>query len=161
MAIELSQEWYSLPKVKDILEVYTLSQNQKDLMTPVIINSANIAGLRRSFLELFKKTGVLFSPLSFRYSYSISVAGKREYTIIPKYYIEKDINMMLDKYKIVTHLDRLVPSNSKKELDVLDKLSYFDGDGNSTYHKLIKTTIEFDRFIGWEFKELFPDKPIL
>jgi len=158
--LNISDEWSNLPIVNKHLKD-SLSKNQRDLMTPIVINSNNIDGFRRAFVELFKQTGLLFSPLSFRYSYSFNVSGKRNVTIVPKYYLEKDINIMLSKYKIVTHVAQLVPTGADWEVQALEAVKFFEGDGASTYHKLIKTRVGTDEFIGWECKELFQDKPVL
>jgi hypothetical protein len=159
-SLKLSREWAEHPLVADKL-VDTLSNNQKDVMTPIIINSNNIDGIRKSFVELFRKTNLLFSPLTFRYSYSFNISGRRNITVVPLYYLEKDINSLLNDYKIVTHIDHLVPTGSKWEEEAYENIKFFSSlECEKAIHKLVKVKDSEGLYHGWECKELFKDKPV-
>jgi len=158
--LKISGEWAKHPLVAARL-VDTLSSKQKDVMTPVIINSSNIEGVRKSFVQLFRDTNKIFTPLSFRYSYSFNINGKRNVTIMPLYYLEKDINILLNDYKIVTHIDHLVPQYTDWEEEVYEAIKYFSNpNADKIYNKLISVRDSEKVYHGWECKELFPDKPV-
>ena len=158
--ITLTDDWSLHPKVMEHTPPL-LSQNQKDLLTPILINSSSIEGIRRSFLELFRKTNSLFSPLSFRYSYSFNVSGKRNITVVPKYYLEKDLNMMLNDYKIVTQISHIIPEGKDWEEEAYEHIKYFSGTAAQTAFKLVKTHCDDGTYRGYECKEIFKDKPVV
>lgn len=159
--MSLTKEWLEAPKVVEFLEsLGEVSDNQRKLLTPVIINSNNIDAIRRSFLELYRKTGKAFSPLSFRYSFAIDVKGGKNVTIVPFYYLEKDVEMMLSKYKIVTHLGAIKPMGTDWEQAVYAKLKYFHVPCEEAVSKLITTKVD-GKYAGWEFKEIFKDSEVL
>jgi len=154
----LSDKWSEHPKVAEQF-LDGMSQNQKDLLTPILISSSNIDGIRRAFLEFYSKTNSLLTPLSFRYSFSVSLSGKRSVTIIPKYHLERDLNKLLDDYKILTKIDHIVPTGAAWEEETYQLLKYFKLPCQKAVHKLITT--EYDGlYYGYEFKEIFKDKPV-
>ncbi len=158
--LKISEEWAKHPLVAEHL-VDTLSNNQKDVMTPVLINSSNIDGIRKSFVQLFRTTNKLFTPLSFRYSYSVNISGRRNVTIMPLYYLEKDINILLNDYKIVTHIDHLVPQYADWEEEVYESIKFFNSlECDKAVHKLVKVQDSEGIYHGWECKEMFKDKPV-
>jgi hypothetical protein len=158
--LKLSDEWKKHPLVLENIPE-GLSKNQRDMLTPVVINSNNVEGLRTGFLELFRKTNILFSPLTFRYSYAFNISGRRNVSAVPLYYLEKDINEMLSKYKIVTHINHLVPTGDSWEEEAYKNIKYFhDLSCEKAAHKLIKVKDSDSLFHGWECKELFKDKPV-
>jgi hypothetical protein len=157
--IKISDDWAKHPVVEEILSEYTLKKSQRDLLTPVLISSANIDAIRRSFVEFYRKTGLLTSPLSFRYSYSVSLKNKRGVTIIPKVYLERDLTRLLQDYKIVTNTDMIVPTGADWEIQTYEFMSYFELPCKAASHKLVKTRVG-GVYVGYEFKEVFKDKEI-
>lgn len=158
--LQIDTDWANHPLVAENL-VDILSTKQKALLTPVLINSNNVDGIRKSFVELYRKTNSLFSPLTFRYSFGVNISKKRNVTIVPLYYLEKDVNMMLNDYKIITHVEHIKPTGASWEEEVYAKLKYFAFDDcEKAVHKLIKTKDKNGIYRGWECEEMFKDNPV-
>jgi hypothetical protein len=132
------------------------TQKQKDILTPVILNADTTDTIRKTYAQIFKQTGAIFSPLIFRYSFAIRTkAGKKNVAIVPLYYLEKDLNIALKDYKIVTHVGHIVFDDSLEWLKEADnKVKFFQGNCEDVFDKLILTKIG-STCHGWEVKEKF------
>ena len=157
--LKLSRLWAKHPVVSGHL-VDTLSENQKDVMTPVIIDAKRFEVIQRSFLDMYRIKGTIYSPQTFRYSYAINAGGQKNVSIVPLYYLEKDLNMLHEKFGILTNISGIVPSGESWEEAVYDKLEYYSGNCEETAHKLIKVRDSTGAYRGWSVKEIFKDKVV-
>lgn len=157
--IKISRLWAKRPEVAGNL-VDTLSQNQKDVMTPVLITSKSFEVIQRSFLEMYRIKGTIYSPQTFRYSFALNAGGKRNVSVVPLYYLEKDLNMLVDKFNIITNTATIAPSGDAWEDAVYDNISFYSGSCEETAHKLIKVLDSTGAYRGWEVKEIFKDKAV-
>ena len=136
-----------------------LSTAQRALMTPVFVNSTTLEILKDAYLQLFKQSGVIYTPSAFRYSYSFRVADKN-IMATTKYHLEKDFNLMKDRYNIVIHAETLKLSGAKWERAAYDQLRWFEGTAAQAVNKLITCKGKDAKYYGWYFKEVFPDNPV-
>ena len=158
--ITLDSSWINYPTIKVKHDSYTqkLSAKQLKLLTPVFINSTTLEILKDAYLQLFRKSGTIYTPNAFRYSYSFKVKGKN-IMATTLYHLEKDFNLMKDRYGILVHLETLKLTGASWEAVAYSELNWFDLDCEKAQHKLIKTKSE-ETYLGWFFKELFPDREV-
>ena len=159
--IILDSGWSEVEPIQEFLTEHFLntSKNQRDLLTPIFINSTTLEILKDAYTQLFKQTGNLYTPLAFRYSYAFRVQNKNVMATT-KYHLEKDFNLMLNKYKIVTHTETLKLTGAKWEREAYEQLKWFTGDAVQAVNKLITCKGKDNTYLGWYFKELFPDNPV-
>jgi len=131
------------------------TEKQKKLLTPVVLTSDTITDIRNTYAQIFRATGEIFSSLILRYSYAIKIKNARKnITIVSLYYLEKDLNIALKDYKIVTHVQHIKNDDSKLIKEALSKVKRFELNCEDAYDKLIVTKINGKCF-GWEVKEKF------
>ena len=136
-----------------------LSASQRSLLTPVFINSTTLEILKDAYMKLFRQSGVLYTPSAFRYSYSFRVADKNVMATT-KYHLEKDFNLMKDRYNILVHTETLKLSGAKWEREAYKLLKWFEGTAAQAADKLITCKGKDQKYYGWYFKEVFPDNPV-
>ena len=108
---------------------------------------------------MFKKSGSFFSPGGLRYSYAFRVKGKN-IIACSKYYLEKDFNLMRDKFGIDIHLESLKLTGAAWEEAAYEQLKWFKGNAAQATDKLITCKGKNGSYYGWYYKEIYPDNPV-
>lgn len=159
--IILDSTWGEVEEVQEFITSNFLntSKKQRDLLTPIFVNSTTLEILKDAYTQLFKQVGHLYTPSAFRYSYSFRVQNKN-IMATSKYHLEKDFNLMLSKYKIVTHTETLKLTGAKWEREAYKKLLWFKGDASQAVNQLITCKSKDGSYLGWHFKEIFSDNPV-
>ena len=157
----MDKSWSEEPKIVEKLEELgtVLSPAQRKLLTPVFINSTTLEILKDGYTQLFKQSGTLYTPSAFRYSYSFRVKGKNVMATT-KYHLEKDFNLMKDRYNILVHTETLQLTGAAWEREAYDLLKWFGGTAEQAVDKLITCKGKDGRYYGWHYKEVFPDNPV-
>lgn len=156
----LHESWSDVPQVITRLEEVgaVLSTAQKKLQTPILVNSTTLEILKDAYMQLFKRSGTLYTPSAFRYSYSFRVKGKN-IMATSKFHLERDFNMMKTKYNIDVHHATLQLTGTAWEREAYKNLKWISGNCKQTAFKLIKTKGADGLYYGWEFPEVFSDRP--
>ena len=146
--------WYDINPHKEKLETYDLTEKEKKILTPVILNSSFLIEAKPFYLELAKKQRLNIMPGFLLRQFSLNYK-KRFLSAFSYYDIEQELIYIAKNIpEAIVLQDKVVVTEKYEEL-LKEELKFFDVTLEKGFNELVKI-LKNGRLIGWKFKQPRP-----
>jgi len=145
------EDWYNINPLKDKLEELDLTEKEKKILTPVILNSSFIIEAKPFYQELGKIQKTYIVPDFLLKQFALTYK-KRFLTAFSYYDLEKEINYLIKFVPAGVKLrDAVIPTDKYEDL-LKEELKFFSHTPEKGFNELIKI-LNKGKLIGWKFKQ--------
>jgi hypothetical protein len=145
------KDWYEINPFKEKLDELNLTEKEKKILTPVIINSSFFITFKPYYDEHVMKTKRHFVPEYAQRQFSLFFK-KRYLTAITFYHLEKELNYLKESVPACASVLNTIKVYPEYIELLNQEMKFFEKDCSIAYDEKVKI-LNNGKLIGWKFKE--------
>lgn len=145
------EEWYNINPYKDKIDEMNLSEKEKKILTPVILNSSFIIEAKPFYQELGKIQKVYIVPGFLLRQFALTYK-KRFLTAFSYYDLEKEMDYLIKNVPAGIKLKESISLKDNYSELLKEELKFFSTTPEKGFNELVKIFHD-GKIVGWKFKQ--------